>query len=56
MMPGPASLWSYAKAFGIAFDLAEDLRPIDAPFGHALAHKDGDDSWILPIPAPYVIR
>jgi peroxiredoxin len=44
-----------AKAFGIAFDLAEELRPIYARFGHALPDKNGDDSWVLPIPATYVI-
>jgi peroxiredoxin len=44
-----------AKAFGIAFDLAEELRPIYARFGHALPDKNGDESWRLPIPATYVI-
>ncbi len=44
-----------AKAFGIAFDLAEELRPTYARFGHALPDKNGDESWVLPIPATYVI-
>lgn len=44
-----------AKAFGIAFDLAEELRPIYTRFGHALPDKNGDDSWVLPIPATFVI-
>jgi len=44
-----------AKAFGIAFDLAEELRPIYARFGHALPDKNGDESWVLPIPATYLI-
>lgn len=44
-----------AKSFGIAFDLAEELRPIYARSGHALPEKNGDDSWVLPIPATYVI-
>jgi peroxiredoxin len=44
-----------AKAFGIAFDLAEELRPVYAQFGHALPDKNGDESWVLPIPATYVI-
>lgn len=44
-----------AKAYGIAFDLAEELRPIYRRFGHALPDKNGDDSWVLPIPATYVI-
>jgi peroxiredoxin len=44
-----------AKAYGIAFDLAEELRPIYTRFGHALPDKNGDDSWILLIPATYVV-
>ncbi len=44
-----------AKAYGIAFDLAEQLRPVYTRFGHALPDKNGDDSWVLPIPATYVI-
>lgn len=44
-----------AKAYGIAFDLAEELRPIYTRFGHALPDKNGDDSWVLPIPATYII-
>jgi peroxiredoxin len=44
-----------AKAYGIAFDLAEELRPLYTRFGHALPDKNGDDSWVLPIPATYVI-
>lgn len=44
-----------AKAYGIAFDLAEELRPIYTRFGHALPDRNGDHSWVLPIPATYVI-
>jgi peroxiredoxin len=44
-----------AKAFGIAFELAEELRPIYARSGHALPDKNGDDSWVLPIPATFVV-
>ena len=44
-----------AKSFGIAYDLAEELRPIYTRFGHALPEKNGDESWVLPIPATYVI-
>lgn len=44
-----------AKAYGIAFDLAEELRPIYARLGHALPDKNGDESWVLPIPATYVV-
>lgn len=45
-----------AKAFGIAYDLAEELRPIYARSGHALPEKNGDEIWVLPIPATYVIN
>jgi peroxiredoxin len=44
-----------ARAYGLAFGLAEELRPIYKRFGHALPDKNGDDSWVLPIPATYVI-
>lgn len=44
-----------AQAFGIAFDLAEELRPIYARFNHALPDVNGVDSWALPIPATFVI-
>ncbi|MFG1243440.1 peroxiredoxin-like family protein [Xanthobacter sp. V7C-4] len=44
-----------ARSFGIAFDLAEELRPIYTDFGQALPDRNGDDSWVLPIPATYVI-
>jgi len=44
-----------AKSFGIAFDLAEEVRPIYARLGHALPDKNGDESWALPLPATYVI-
>jgi peroxiredoxin len=44
-----------ATAYGIAFQLAEELRDLYARSGHALPQKNGDDSWILPIPATYVI-
>jgi peroxiredoxin len=44
-----------AKSFGIAYALAQKLRPIYTRFGHALPDKNGDESWVLPIPATYVI-
>lgn len=43
-----------SKQFGIAFDLAEELRPIYTRLGHALPDFNGAD-WVLPIPATYVI-
>jgi peroxiredoxin len=44
-----------AKSFGIAYDLAEELRPIYTRFGHALPDKNYDPNWVLPIPATYII-
>lgn len=44
-----------AKAFGIAFDLPRELRPIYARFGHGIPDKNSNESWVLPIPATYVI-
>ena len=44
-----------ASSYGIAFDLAAELRPIYSQFGHGLPQINGDDSWLLPVPATYVI-
>ncbi len=44
-----------AQQFGIAFDLADELRPIYTAFGHALPDRNGGESWRLPIPATFVI-
>jgi peroxiredoxin len=43
-----------ARAFGIAFDLADELRPLYARLGHALPDRNGD-GWTLPVPATFVI-
>jgi peroxiredoxin len=43
-----------ARAYGIAFDLAEELRPLYAQLGHALPDMNGSD-WVLPVPATFVI-
>jgi peroxiredoxin len=43
------------KALGIAFDVAEELRPIYAQFSNALPEKKGFESWTLPIPATYLV-
>jgi peroxiredoxin len=42
------------QSYGVAFDLADELRPLYARLGHALPDRNGAD-WVLPIPATYVI-
>ncbi len=44
-----------ARAFGIVFQLPEDLRPIYKGFGIDIPGSNGDDTFELPIPATYVI-
>ncbi len=44
-----------AREWGIAFDLAEELRPIYARFGHTLPDRNGGSEWVLPVPATFVI-
>ena len=44
-----------AKKYGLTFYLAKALRPIYGSFGHRLPDINGDDSWLLPLPATYVI-
>lgn len=44
-----------AQAYGVAFNLPRELRLIYTQSGHALPDKNGDKSWMLPIPATYVI-
>lgn len=44
-----------ARDWGIAFDLAEELRPVYARLGHALPDRNGGDDWVLPIPATFVL-
>jgi peroxiredoxin len=46
---------STVKAHGIAFDLAEELRPSTRSSITRCRTKNCDDSWVLPIPATYVI-
>ena len=43
-----------AKAFGVAFDLADELRPLYTRLGHALPERN-NGGWTLPVPATFVI-
>jgi peroxiredoxin len=44
-----------AKDFGIAFILAEPLRPIHKAFDMNIPAHNGDESFGLPVPATYVV-
>ncbi len=44
-----------ARRFGLAFELADDLRALYAKFGVDLEKFNGDDSWMLPMPGRFVI-
>lgn len=45
-----------AKKFGIAFTLAEPLRPIHKAFDMDIPAHNGDESFGLPVPATYVVN
>ena len=44
-----------ALAFGVAFRAPEPYRKLIASFGTNLAERHGNDAWIIPIPATYVV-
>jgi peroxiredoxin len=44
-----------ARQFGLAFAVADVLRPIYKNIGADLPAYNGDESWELPIPATYVV-
>ena len=44
-----------AAAFGLRFSLPEDLIEVYKQFGNDLAAINKDPSWVLPMPARYVI-
>lgn len=44
-----------ARQFGLAFAVADALRPIYKNIGADLPAYNGDESWELPIPATFVI-
>jgi len=41
--------------FGLAFTLADQLRPVYEGFGINITESNGDNSFELPIPATYLI-
>lgn len=44
-----------AKAFGIAFEMLENLIDLYKSFGNDLSVVNGNGRWVLPLPATYVI-
>ena len=44
-----------ASEFGLTFKLPEDLHQVYGKFGIDLKKYNGDESWILPMPARFVI-
>jgi len=44
-----------AKAYGLVFQLAEELRPIYEQFGFDLPALDGNERYELPMPATYIV-
>jgi peroxiredoxin len=43
------------EAFGLTFELPEQLRPIYTKLGIDIPAFNGDDSFVLPVPASYVV-
>jgi peroxiredoxin len=44
-----------SEAFGLVFELPEQLRPVYARLGIDVPAYNGDDSFTLPVPASYLI-
>ncbi len=44
-----------ADAYGIAFELPDELKELYTELGHALPDHNGTNDWKLPIPATFVI-
>ena len=44
-----------SEAFGLTFELPEQLRPIYTSIGIDVPAFNGDDSFVLPVPASYVV-
>ncbi|NJR62365.1 MAG: AhpC/TSA family protein [Cyanobacteria bacterium CRU_2_1] len=44
-----------AQAYGIAFELPDELKALYTELGHALPDSNGTEDWKLPVPATFVI-
>lgn len=45
----------FAAAYGLRWELPDDLRELYLQFGVDLAESNGEGSWSLPVPARYII-
>jgi peroxiredoxin len=45
----------FAKKLGILFQQPDSLRPIFDQFGHNLKERNGDDSFVVPVPATILV-
>lgn len=46
---------SVARAYGLAWELPDDLKNLYLQGGVDLEASNGEDSWTLPMPARYII-
>lgn len=44
-----------ADAFGLAFQIPQDVREVQSGLGLDLAVFNGDDSWTLPTPSRFIV-
>ena len=44
-----------SRAYGLAFELADDLREVYSSFGINIPKNSGREAWELPMPARFVI-
>ncbi len=49
------SACAVAEAYGIAFELPDDLKEIYTDLGNVLPDRNSADDWRLPIPATFVV-
>jgi peroxiredoxin len=45
----------FAKTLGFLFQQPDSLRPVFDKFGHKLKERNGDDSFIVPVPATILV-
>lgn len=45
----------YAAELGILYAMPDSLRPVFEGFGHSLKARNGDDSFVVPVPATMLV-